>query len=247
MATFRHSGKLGDIIYSLPTVRALGGGELYLNTRAGYEFYEEGARAIIPLLDRQPYIEKAAVWQGESIDYDLDRFRQCGSPNTTNLADAHLLAFNLPATYRHERWLMAEAHERCKGRAVFARSLTHHGVPGFWAECMRVLRGPIFVGTATEHERFQDSFGQIEYWPTADLLDLTGVIAGCSVFIGNQSCPYAIAEGLKAPVIQETDPPTANCIFERPYAYFVRSAEDLAGMADFVSKLQQPTAACLLA
>ena len=31
--TFKHSGNLGDIVYSLPTIIALGGGILYLNNR----------------------------------------------------------------------------------------------------------------------------------------------------------------------------------------------------------------------
>ena len=33
--TFLHSGDLGDIIYSLPTIRKLGGGILYLDITGG--------------------------------------------------------------------------------------------------------------------------------------------------------------------------------------------------------------------
>jgi hypothetical protein len=32
---FKHSGDLGDIIFSLPTIRALGGGTLYLDPAGG--------------------------------------------------------------------------------------------------------------------------------------------------------------------------------------------------------------------
>ena len=35
MKTFKHSGDMGDIIFSLPTIRALGGGVLYLDPRGG--------------------------------------------------------------------------------------------------------------------------------------------------------------------------------------------------------------------
>lgn len=34
--TFKHSGDLGDIIFALPAVRALGGGILYLDPDGGF-------------------------------------------------------------------------------------------------------------------------------------------------------------------------------------------------------------------
>jgi hypothetical protein len=42
------------------------------------------------------------------------------------------------------------------------------------------------------------------------------VIAGSRLFVGNQSCPAAIAEGLKRPMILEVYPALPNCCFERP-------------------------------
>ena len=33
--TFKHSGDLGDVIFSLPTIRALGGGQLLLDPEGG--------------------------------------------------------------------------------------------------------------------------------------------------------------------------------------------------------------------
>ena len=35
MNTFKHSGDIGDIIFSLPTIKALGGGKLYLDPEGG--------------------------------------------------------------------------------------------------------------------------------------------------------------------------------------------------------------------
>ena len=37
MKTFKHSGDMGDIVFSIPTVRALGGGVLYLDPDGGQE------------------------------------------------------------------------------------------------------------------------------------------------------------------------------------------------------------------
>jgi hypothetical protein len=77
--TFRHSGKLGDIVYGLPTVRALGGGCLYLDYRTQYfekpPLGKESALMIIELLETQPYIQRAALYEGTPVTYDLDLFR----------------------------------------------------------------------------------------------------------------------------------------------------------------------------
>ena len=70
--TFKHSGDLGDIIYSLPTIRALGGGILYLDPEGGAndkyvrdQSVDGRTRlnkltidSLTPLLEAQPYIEK---------------------------------------------------------------------------------------------------------------------------------------------------------------------------------------------
>ena len=61
MLQLRHSGKLGDIIYSLPTVLRLGGGNYLLDT--SLRFFNKPALgkragdAIIPILEAQPYIQ----------------------------------------------------------------------------------------------------------------------------------------------------------------------------------------------
>jgi hypothetical protein len=61
-----------------------------------------------------------------------------------------------------------------------------------------------FVGTYEEWVNLIDHFG---FWipkvETGYLLDVARVIAGAKVFVGNQSCPLAIAHGLGKPVVQE--------------------------------------------
>ena len=84
MNTFRHSGKLGDIIYSLPAVRALGGGFFYVDHVTQYlgkpALGIHSARMMIELLETQDYIHRAALYGGEPVNYDLDRFRDKAFP-----------------------------------------------------------------------------------------------------------------------------------------------------------------------
>src|SRR6188508_2714741 len=106
MKTFKHSGDIGDLIYALPTIRALGGGFLYL---AKSDFTRvpmmAGSKANIEsLLLAQSYIKGLALWMGESIDYDLDKFREEWDTRD-NIAEQHLKTFGLPVSEVEEPWL----------------------------------------------------------------------------------------------------------------------------------------------
>src|SRR5947208_2662564 len=98
--TFKHSGDLGDIIFSLPTVRALGGGVLYLDPTGGEleplvkeplklrthtKLTAAAIDSLRPLLLLQEYIADVRFWHGERVDYNLDEFRR--STAKGNLAD----------------------------------------------------------------------------------------------------------------------------------------------------------------
>src|SRR5580765_1733925 len=111
--TFKHSGDLGDIIFSLPTIRALGGGVLYLDPTGGEteprvkeplklrthtKLTAAAIDSLRPLLLLQEYIADVRFWGGEPVDHNLDEFRR--SAPQLNLADAHLQAFDLPTSNR---------------------------------------------------------------------------------------------------------------------------------------------------
>jgi hypothetical protein len=65
MNSFRHSGKLGDIIYSLPAVKALGGGSYFVDHRTEYlqkpPLGEQAAKMMTDLLLTQDYVRHAAL------------------------------------------------------------------------------------------------------------------------------------------------------------------------------------------
>ena len=220
--TFKHSGKLGDIIYSLPTIRALGGGVLHLAECPELKFGSREIGAILPLLRVQPYIRGVKIWDGTPVDYDLDSFRS-GRVDRTNLASLFLSQFGISDSERDRAWLdLPVNHEAMSGRTVIGRSLHYHGVPEFWPAILsRFGESAVFVGTEEEHQQFIQEFGFVSFHPTKDLLELAKAIQSADRFIGNQSCPYAIAEGLKKPAIQECDRWSPNCVFDRPNTFYV--------------------------
>ena len=73
----------------------------------------------------------------------------------------------------------------------------------------------IFIGTEFEHQTFESNFGKIDYYKTDSLYSLAMIINGSKLFIGNQSCPYSLAESMKVNSIQETSVNIQNCIYKR--------------------------------
>jgi hypothetical protein len=244
MNTFKHSGDLGDIIYSLPTVRALGGGILYLDPNGGESepyikrqcvdgktrLTQQTIDFLTPLLKLQPYITDVKYWNGEQVTYNLDEFRQKFSDpykrsKTGNLADLHLEQFKLPFSEVEKPWLHVDGDTKLHKKVIIARSPRVQGGFGFLNASKFFLRdNAIFVGIPKEHEFFEWTFGiNIEYHKTDSLLDLFKVIKGAELFIGNSSFPLSLAIGMGHPQIkQEVDPKVPTTVFDnmRNMGYF---------------------------
>ena len=218
--TFLHSGNVGDLIYSLPTVRALGGGELLLRTgihrQWGAVFPPALAELLIPLLLEQPYVHGVRVHDGQAPDFRLDRFRGFEAA-AANLVTAHLDAFGLPAAEADRAWLQVSTPIKVEGRpVVFSRTPRYRNAAFDWHGVMDELgERALFVGLESEHAEFVAEFGQVPFRPTHDFLELAHVIAGAELFVGNQSAPTAIAEGLKVETMLEVCPTANNCLFDR--------------------------------
>ena len=227
MRHYFHAGDLGDIIYALPVVRAMGGGVLHLMDDRGLSMHgmtRERFDAIAPLLRVQPYVQDV---RPDAIPrptdpatipvVDLNRFRFSGQDFVqTFLADTHLNTWGLPLAERSTAWLHVARPRRVRP-VVLARSIRYHNHAFPWRRVLDQY-GPhaMFVGTPAEHAAFVSTFGDVEYVHTPTLLGAAQVIAAASLFIGNQSCPLAIAHGLKKPAVVEVCLACPNCIDPRP-------------------------------
>jgi hypothetical protein len=234
---FCHGGDVGDVIYSLCAIRAAGGGRLVLiphQVREAFNYTK--ANSLLPLLRQQPYLHNPAFRDGPRrpypptkenlpfpVDYDLDVYRPLtfGYRNRgkwLNIAAGYLEVVGLSHDISNgDPWIyLDEATEIPDFPVVMARSPRYHqrGFP--WQEIVaKYGRRAVFVGTTDEHNTFTREFGPVRPFGTPTLLDLAKVIAGCRLFIGNQSCPYAIAEGLKQNAILECCTGVPDCVFRR--------------------------------
>jgi hypothetical protein len=232
--TFKHSGDLGDVIFSLPTIRALGGGQLLLDPEGGesspYVRFADKTRtklnsksieAIKPLLELQPYIDSVKPWTGEKVDYDLDEFR--ANVKFNNLSDSHLKAFNLDFSERDSAWITNVDPIKLDKKIVIARSPRVQGNHSFWENNLPAFKDNcVFVGFEKEHDIFEYTFGhKVEHYKTETIMDLARVISGCDKFYGNQGFAHAIAEGMKKELINEVYRVYPAAVFKRKGADYV--------------------------
>jgi hypothetical protein len=151
----------------------------------------------------------------DGSDHNLNGFRDHGQPGR-NLADMHLATHGLGPEHHDTAWLRVD-EPITDHRVIFSRSTRYRNERFPWQRVWKAYRGAAaFVGTTEEHEDFCRRIGPVPFVPTNDLLAVARVIAGSRLFVGNQSCPSAIAEGLKKRMILEVFPALPNCCFERP-------------------------------
>jgi len=226
---FYHSGDLGDILYSLPAVKEIGAGDFYIGPDNQFKMdtretmTRDRANLILPLLESQSYIKSASFSDKVPlvVDHDLNKCRGImGGADPidlrpgNNLARVYLHYYKLNMDLDVPAWLDVQANP--VERVIINRTMRYRNKDFRWDLILRKYRGSIgMVGTKHEHEDFQINWGPVRRIETKNLLETAQIIAGAELFIGNQSCCYAIAEGLKQQAILETYPSINNCIFKR--------------------------------
>ena len=174
-----------------------------------------------PFLRAQPYVSDVRRWQGERVDYNLDRFREFFEtrhpPLFLNLAALQLQTFGLDPNLKDQAWLRADCEPGCAEFDLVVNRVARWQSPFFnWRVFLaRHARRPVFVGLPAEHRAFSERFGEIHYVPTPTLLDVARLIASVGRFAGSQSCAYVIAEGMKVEVTLESSPDVPNGLFFR--------------------------------
>lgn len=224
MKQFKHSGAVGDLIYSLPIVKQLGGGEFYLHlnqmdwigkhyygalpnpfhqgrmTQSDFEYMKDFMLA-------QEYITKFDILNPATheITHNLDRFRPLFVGHPTNYIDIYANTFNLTSDEQglvnSTPWLTVPGPCPIAGKPIVINR-TQRWIPETpgpaWGEFRAdVEPNSVFVGLPEEYVAFKQQIGwDIPYHPTQTMLELASVIAGANAFIGNQSQAYALAVGL---------------------------------------------------
>lgn len=224
-------GDAGDIAYMSCIIKAMPDGphELLIEEKkdggiAKTRPTAEGLVAFVgPFLESQSYITKvrlieptdAPVWRSGG-------FRPEGFVrHTETLLSAHLNHYNshrpgiLPVD-TSKPWFDTSPDPKGFGRVIVNRTYRYNNKDFPWKGIVDFYGEQIaFIGLPFEHKSFCELYGQVNYLPTHSLLEVAQLIKASNLFIGNQSCAFAVAEGLKHPSIQETSLRIPDCIFKR--------------------------------
>lgn len=225
---YKHSGVMGDLIYSLALCQHFGPGEFYLHMDQinwiGQHYYnsppnplhqgrmnQQDFEFLKDFLQTQPYIKNFDVMSNSTeITHNLDRFRPLFVGHPGNYVDVYCWTFGIkdPDTrfqIRTTPWLKTDNTRREQGRSIVINRTERWLPPTLSPQWSRwheqgVEDKAIFLGFEHEHALFQEQTGwRIPHVKTDSMKDLAEYIAGADVFIGNQSQCLALAIGLGRP------------------------------------------------
>lgn len=214
--TFLHSGDLGDIVAALPAMRDIGGGTVYLVSTPSITKHMTPERfaAIKPLLKAQEYIDDVKMWNHEPITHNFANFRSHYRRNL-NLSQIQAMYIGTNPEGSLRPWI--HAVPKPNGRVVIHRSPRHQNDLFPWRGLIRHFgKRLLYCGVRFEYEEFARGNGDVEFYETRDLLELAEMIAGSELFVGNQSSPYWVAEGMKHNCILEQSIRVPDSNFDRP-------------------------------
>ncbi len=205
-------------MYALPSMRELGRGDLYLNSRPWTAKMTEARAAVLrSLLEAQDYVGKVIHGDAPKNEHcvNFSTFRNGGLIYGISLMELQSDWVNANAV--PEPWLKVSPSARARGRVICHRSPRYHNPYFRWDEIgAKFGTQLLFVGLPHEVEELRRvTKVHAEYAITQDYLELAQLIAGADLFIGNQSSPMGLAIGLGVPFIQETCLWTPDCLYPR--------------------------------
>lgn len=141
---YKHSGTAGDLIYALPLVQYLGGGEFYLHLHqvewmsqhyynaplAPTHFHkgrmtEKDFESLRGLLEAQPYLSKVGILDTSetAVTHNLDKFRDLFVKHPGNYVDVYSTTFGITSPSEQEElrgtpWLTIPDYKTVEGRDI---------------------------------------------------------------------------------------------------------------------------------
>lgn len=231
-----HTGNAGDIIYALPVIKALfaaGGKRANLLLKLGEPLAVSPGdehplggvmlnstivQMLKPLVEAQEYINEVRVFNEDNIHLDLTLFRTAGFPlDKGDIGHWNFFTSGINADLSSP-WLHVKPNMSFSGHIVLARSSRYNNALIDFS-FLSGYDNLVFVGVESEYESMKQFVPGLQFRRVSNFLTLAQIIAGCRLFIGNQSFPYSVAEGLKTPRLLETFYQIPNVMPSGPGGY----------------------------
>jgi hypothetical protein len=229
---FYHSGSFGDMIYSLPTVKRMGGGIFVSDLPLWH------TRNIQSLLEFQPYITEVFHRTQRSLPPDfinLSKFRQMPDVLKRHLVNVHADGQGIGlGCWQGTPWLQVpdlsqynspDQNEFLSHQAYAVIHITPRYRTRFfnWTRevnwLFRQVPHVFFIGYEEEYkacgmDKYRGGmFGEnrVIRFNTTSLLQAAAIVKQAALFSGNQSSMLAIRQGLGLPYRFEQAPHHSNC------------------------------------
>jgi hypothetical protein len=225
---FCHHGHLGDVIYAIPCMLALSKGKpinLFLNTNVKNTYHgslkhhsatnisEASVQFLKPLIEAQQQFSICKSLENEVYDYNLNNIHQFPfNLKVGNIVRWYFLTYGVSFDTTRP-WLTVQANHKLEDCILIARSFRYRS-PGISYSFLSKYSNLYFVGLEDEYLEMKNCIPNLQYLKVKTALELAEAIAGCKLFIGNQSFPFALAEALKAKRVLEVDFLTPNVIVD---------------------------------
>jgi hypothetical protein len=206
---FSHSGDFGDIIYSLATIKYIGGGELVLfpSLKTRVIFNKRRFDAIYELISKQSYIENLRFTE-DNIDTPLDRFRYW--LRWFSLPESHMYAYGVSKedalSFLNNKWLDIESKEESKTLFVYTRRFEFNKEP-FW-NIPILFNDCSFIGIEEDYDHFKlrSKYRFKDVIIARDFNHLAQIIRNAKIVIGNPTGTLALAQAMNIPTISLEKP-----------------------------------------
>jgi len=218
---FLHSGHIGDLIYSLPVIKKLSETktcnlyinlnkehhlDMYSNTHiAGKVFINKKIYdKLLPLLKNQKYLNKVDVFENQKIHVNFDLWRDVFQNITF---PSERLYFHLTGvqTDLSQKYLSAHDVDGFKDKITMVRTLRWNNFHINY-DALRDVDNIVFLGLKNEYDNLKTLIPKLNFHEVKDFLEMASIINSSAFFIGNQTFPYSLAEGLKIPRLLEIYP-----------------------------------------
>ena len=215
--SFLHSGRLGDLIYSLATIKELSKSHkcrLYIQVEKPMLGPHDSSRKtfinkrcgdlILPLLRNQNFLETANIYKDEKIDIDLDLFRDIPINHCfySSRWFSHICGVNINV---ENTFLSVKPHDLIKNKIIVGRSSRYRNAYINY-KFLKNTKNLLCIGLKDEFQDSKKDINDLEFHECKDFLEMAEIIKASKFFIGNMSLQYIISEALKVPRLLEASP-----------------------------------------
>lgn len=220
MFTFNHSGKIGDLLYSLYFCKSISeaAGETQFNFNIQYNvpeimtgrqhnkirLTEAGAKFLYPLLEKQSYINNLTISEQFNASevqqgFNLDAFRQL----PINFHGGFIIEWyynltNIPLRRDYESpMLIVEPNKEYRNKIIILATERYFNPFVDLAVLKPYQKDMVFVGLENEYN-YVKKFINIPRVEVKDALEVAQILKGAKLVISNQNGNFTIAELLNA-------------------------------------------------